>query len=73
MAIDVNLSADEMNALHNGLKAYEAHLSDYLFSTEGANDPNYDDLSTTAIQLNLQLANLSTFQLQLADTIDKAR
>jgi hypothetical protein len=66
MAIDVNPTADEMSVLHDDLKAYEAQLATYLLSAAGQSDPNYDDLSKTDIQLNLQIFNLSTAQLQLA-------
>ncbi len=66
MAIDVNPTDDEMSALHDDLKAYEAQLATYLLSAAGQSDPNYDNLSNTDIQLNLQIYNLSTAQLQLS-------
>lgn len=66
MSIDVNPTADEMSALHDDLKAYEAQLADYLTSSAGQNDPNYADLAKVDIQLNLQIYNLSITQLQLA-------
>jgi len=66
MAIEVNPTQDEMNELHDELKAYEAQLATYLASDEGQNDQNYADLTKTDIQLNLQIYNLSIKQLQIA-------
>lgn len=68
MVIDVNPTADEMRALHDELKAYEENMTSYLSSLAGQNDANYDALSDAAIQLNVQILNLSTLQLQLAAT-----
>lgn len=66
MPIQVTPTADEMTALHDDLKAYEAALADYLSSDAGQNDANYTNLAKTDIQLNLQIYNLSIAQLQLA-------
>jgi len=66
MAIDVNPTEDEMDELHDELKAFEAQLANYLSSEAGEKDPNYTSLTKMDIQLNLQIYNLSINQLQLA-------
>ena len=66
MAIEVNPTQEEMNELHDELKAYEAQLATYLASEEGQSDQNYAVLTKTDIQLNLQIYNLSIKQLQIA-------
>lgn len=66
MAIDVNLSTDEMNELHDDLKAFEAQLAVYLLSPEAQQDPDFIELSKLDIQLNLGIYNLSIAKLQLA-------
>src|ERR1039458_9125630 len=66
MTIDVNPTAEELQELHDDLKAYEVQLAAYLDSSAGQNDPNYAALTKADIQLNLQIYNLSVTQLQLA-------
>ena len=66
MPIEVTPSAEELDELHDDLKSYEAKLAAYLSSDASQNDPNYTSLAKTDIQLNLQIYNLSTAQLQLA-------
>lgn len=65
MTIDVNPTADEMCALHDDLKIYEAQLATYLSSDVGQKDLNYAALAKADIQLNLKIYNLSNAQLQL--------
>lgn len=58
-------TAQELQKLHDDLKAYEARLADYLVSHEGKKDPCYSDLLDTDLELNVIIYNLSGMQLKL--------
>lgn len=65
MAIDINATEDQIKELHDELKGYEAHLSEYLSTDAAQNDPNYPLLVNADSDLNIQIANLSIQNLKL--------
>jgi hypothetical protein len=66
MPIEVNPTPEEVDRLHDDLKAYEIQLAQYLSSPEGASDPRFPQLTQADISLNVQIFNLSIAQLQIA-------
>jgi hypothetical protein len=66
MTIEVSPSPEELDQLHDDLKAYEIQLAQYLSSAQGPNDPQFARLTQADISLNVQIFNLSITQLQIA-------
>jgi len=66
MTINVSPTPEELQELHDDLKAYENNLATYLLTPAAQDDPNFDELSKFDIALNVAIYNLSTQSLQLA-------